>query len=194
MSFRSIAIFVTAVMFVAISHAQDAAAAPAVLKGYGAAGWGQSIEEVQAKVPDLAELRKSGLFAEYKAEGEAPIVQAVYRFFADHLCHVMVSYKLGDAPADGQDETGLTLIKEMLQKKYYQDDAVRDQLSEASISINAFHGVDGQVNVAYANREIRVQAEEEIEQERRRRIEEARKESGDQRLKNMEEAGVFDSL
>ena len=193
MSFRTIAILVTVVTFVLIGHAQDAAA-PSVLKGYGETEWGQSIEEVQAKVPDLVELRKSGLFALYKAEGEAPIVQVVYRFFADHLCHVMASYKLGDAPANGQDETGLTLIKEMIQKKYYQDDAARGQLSQASISINAFHGKDGQVNVFYENREIRVQAEEEAEQERQRRIEEARKTSGDQRLKNMEEAGVFDSL
>ena len=193
MSFRTIAIVVTVVTFVLIGHAQDAAA-PSVLKGYGETEWGQSIEEVQAKVPDLTELRNSELYALYKAEGEAPIVQVAYRFFADQLCHVMVSYKLQGVPAEGQDETGLTLIKEMLQKKYYQDDAVRRKLGQASISISAFHGRDGQINVSYENREIRVQAEEKIEQERQRRIEEARKTSGDQRLKNMEEAGVFDSL
>ncbi len=193
MSFRTIAIVVTVVAFVLIGHAQDAAA-PSILKGYGETEWGQSIEEVRAKVPGLAEIRNSGLSVLYKAEGEAPIVQVVYRFFADNLCHVVVSYKLQDAPAADQDETGLTLIKEMLQKKYFQDAEVRSQLGQATITIRAFHGRDGQVNVSYENRKIRVQAEEKIEQERQRRIEEARKVSGDQRMKNMEDAGVFDSL
>ena len=187
------AMLLTGLAAMAAEDAPDAE--PQIVKGYGDTEWGQSPEEVLAKVPGLEKIRKDPDRVVCMGTGEAPITSTRYQFFADRLCQVAITYKLPGAPEKGPDQMGLELISEMIAEKYEKDEETKIALQRKGIAIVALVGPEGTVMVIYENRALRMQIEREREEARQKRLKEEREKSGGaERRKQIKALGIEDKL
>lgn len=60
-----------------------------------------------------------------------------------------VEYSLPDRPEEGPDEIGYEIMKEMIERKYYEDEDTKRTLQGASIRISRSPGTGGTVDVVY---------------------------------------------
>jgi hypothetical protein len=122
----------------------QATAEPAIIKGYGKTEWGQSVEETKAVIPEIEMYRESGSYSLYRlSNDEGPIKEIVFQYYEDNLYFVTVKYSLPDRPEEGQDEIGYEIMKEMIERKYYEDEDTKRALQEASIRISPSAGYRG---------------------------------------------------
>lgn len=188
--------FLLAIVFVltlvVTTNAQDDGNSPAICKGYGKSIWGESPDDTAVNVTDLTLQRSTGNFELYQSEA-GPAVQTTYQYYNKQLYYIMAEYKLPEAPEQGVDEAGVEILKDMVKKKYHDDPDKAKALQEAMIMLHVVPGQNGKVNVIYENRGVRVEAEKVMEEARLKRIEKARKASG-QRIKAIKDSGISEQL
>ena len=188
--------FLLAILFaltlVVTTNAQDDGTSPAICKGYGKSTWGESPDDTAVNVTDLTLQRATGNFELYQSEA-GPAVKTIYQYVNKQLYYITAEYKLPEAPEQGVDEAGVEILKDMVKKKYHDDPANANALLEAKILIHVLPRQNGRVGVIYENRGVRMEAEKAAEEARQKRIEEARKSSG-QRIKAIEDSGIGEQL
>ena len=188
---KKLLIFVTTLVLVQIV----AAAEPAILSGYGKTEWGQSLEEVQAILPDGVVDGDATLEAQYVVEGDGAVVKTTYNFIGGELFAVYVAFELPSRPETGPDKEGAMVLRAKIEKKYYSTEESRPLLRAAGVQVNVNPVSTGRIVVVYMNRKVRRAGAERLAAAKQAAAAAAREEAlKGGRAQEIDAAGVDDAL